>query len=77
LSTGTFVGRDQELAEMLRSLDAAESGQGRLVLLGGEPGIGKTRLADELTIRAADRGDLVLWGRAWRTGLGCWRFART
>jgi tetratricopeptide (TPR) repeat protein len=65
LSTGTFVGRDQELAEMLRSLDAAESGQGRLVLLGGEPGIGKTRLADELTIRAADRGDLVLWGRAW------------
>ena len=35
------------------------------MLLGGEPGIGKTRLAEELAAKATERGALVLWGRCW------------
>ena len=38
-----FVGRQRELAELTAALDDALSGQGRLVMLVGEPGIGKTR----------------------------------
>lgn len=60
-----FVGRDRELRELLQALDEAESGRGRLILLGGEPGIGKSRLADELATRARGRGHQVLWGRGW------------
>ena len=46
-------------------LEAALDGRGGVVLLGGEPGIGKTRLAEELAASAAMRGALVLWGRCW------------
>ena len=60
-----FVGRDRELAEMLEALDASGSGRGRVILLGGEPGIGKSRLADELATRARANGHQVLWGRGW------------
>ncbi len=60
-----FVGRDRELRELLEALDEAGSGRGRLVLIGGEPGIGKSRLADELARRARGRGCQVLWGRGW------------
>ena len=60
-----FVGRDRELRELLDALDDAKSGRGRVILLGGEPGIGKSRLADELAIRARDRGCQVLWGHCW------------
>ena len=48
-----FVGRDRQLDIMLRALDDAMSGRGRVVLLGGEPGIGKTRLAEEFARQAA------------------------
>ncbi len=43
-----FVGRRQELAELKVALDDAMSGHGRLVMLAGEPGIGKTRTTQEL-----------------------------
>jgi KaiC/GvpD/RAD55 family RecA-like ATPase len=36
-----------------------------VVLVAGEPGIGKTRLAEELATQATARGALVLWGRCW------------
>jgi eukaryotic-like serine/threonine-protein kinase len=65
---GTFVGRDRELAELLRGLDDAIGGQGRLFLLVGEPGIGKSRLAEELTQIARARGARVLVGRCWEAG---------
>jgi tetratricopeptide (TPR) repeat protein len=64
----TFVGREVELAELAHGLVAAREGHGRLYLLSGEPGIGKTRLADELTVLAAASGMRALWGRCWQAG---------
>jgi tetratricopeptide (TPR) repeat protein len=64
-SAAPFLGRDAELRELLAGLGEAEGGRGRLVLLGGEPGIGKSRLADELASHARERDHLVLWGRGW------------
>ena len=45
-SSGTFVGRQRELAELNAALEDAISSRGRLVMLAGEPGIGKTRTAE-------------------------------
>ena len=60
-----FVGREQELAALHRCLDAAQGGQGQLVLVGGEPGVGKTRLLAELSEGAKAEGWQVLAGRAY------------
>src|SRR6266508_3807639 len=60
-----FVGREAELAALSADLDAAAGGCGGVVLLAGEPGIGKTRLAEELAAQETARGALVLWGRCW------------
>ena len=63
-----FVGRERELGELVAALDDAVRGRGRLVLIGGEPGIGKSRLADELAARAREQGAQVLVGRCWEAG---------
>ena len=63
-----FVGRDAELSALVGGLDDAFAGRGRLFLLGGEPGIGKSRLAEELVARAGGRGARVLIGRCWEAG---------
>ncbi|HEY2201541.1 MAG TPA: BTAD domain-containing putative transcriptional regulator, partial [Solirubrobacteraceae bacterium] len=65
---GVFVGRERELSELVVALDDAISGQGRLVLLTGEPGIGKSRLGEELAGRARAVGAHVLSGRCWEAG---------
>lgn len=65
---GLFVGRERELAALAAALDDALAGRGRLVLIAGEPGIGKTRLADELVRDAEARGARVLIGRCWEAG---------
>jgi tetratricopeptide (TPR) repeat protein len=65
---GALVGREAEMAELRSALDQALGGQGRLLLLSGEPGIGKSRLADELGRAARARGATVLWGRCWEAG---------
>jgi DNA-binding CsgD family transcriptional regulator/tetratricopeptide (TPR) repeat protein len=59
-----FVGRGRELGELERALDAARAGSGVTVLVAGEAGIGKTRLASELARRARDAGFEVLLGRS-------------
>lgn len=56
------------MAQLEAALDEATRGPGRAVLLMGEPGIGKTRLCDEVAARAARRGLTVLWGRSWEAG---------
>src|SRR5262249_21734486 len=57
------VGREAELGRLVRALDRAIAGEGRLVFLVGEPGIGKTRIARELATRAGALGVAVRWGR--------------
>ena len=68
MSRGAFVGREAELQELLVGLEDAVAGRGRLFLLSGEPGIGKSRLADELVRSARARGARILIGRCWEAG---------
>jgi tetratricopeptide (TPR) repeat protein len=63
-----LVGRERELAALRAALDDAARGHGRLVLVAGEPGIGKSRLADAAARIASDEGFAVLWGRCWEAG---------
>jgi hypothetical protein len=67
-STNSFVGRERELHELRAALEDANTGRGRLFLLSGEPGIGKTRLAEEIAREAAKRGMRAVWGRSWEGG---------
>ena len=63
-----FVGREQEMRALGELLDQAVQGQGGLVLLSGQAGIGKTRTAEELAALAQTRGLAVLWGRCHEGG---------
>src|SRR3712207_7735323 len=56
LAQGTLVGRQREMDELKVTLEEALSGHGQLVMLVGEPGIGKTRTAQELAAHAKSRG---------------------
>ena len=58
----TFVGREREMAGLRAAMDDAIKGHGRVVMLAGEPGIGKTRMAQELASYAQEHGSQVLWG---------------
>jgi tetratricopeptide (TPR) repeat protein len=60
-----FIGRARELDALDQALAGAREGAGRVVLLVGEPGIGKTRLAEEFTHRARAAGGEVLTGRCY------------
>lgn len=62
-SPSCFVGRHRELAELRGWLAEAQNGRGRLVVVHGEPGMGKTRLAEELAARASAQGISVVWSR--------------
>ncbi len=64
----SLVGRGRELAQLETALDAALNGRGGLVLLTGEPGIGKTALAREFVEHAATRGAAWAWGSCWDGG---------
>jgi len=57
-----FVGRKQELALLTDASEAAQAQQGQMVMLAGEPGIGKTRTAQELALLAEEAGAQVVWG---------------
>jgi DNA-binding NarL/FixJ family response regulator len=57
-----FVGREAELATTEAALGRAIEGAGQIVLLSGAAGMGKTRLAEQVTSTARSRGALVAWG---------------
>jgi eukaryotic-like serine/threonine-protein kinase len=63
LARGAFVGREREMESLRSAVEDAFEGRGGIVLLAGEPGIGKTRTAQELTSYAKARGLQVIWGR--------------
>jgi class 3 adenylate cyclase len=65
LATGVFVGRDKEMDELRAGLEDSLSGRGRLMMLVGEPGIGKTRTSEEFATYARLRNVQVLWGRCY------------
>jgi predicted ATPase len=62
VTTGRFVGRTQELARLRGLLARAAGGEPLLVLLGGEAGVGKTRLAEQFAAAAQEQGARVLVG---------------
>ncbi len=62
-----LVGRDVEFGQVMLAVDEARTST-RVVLVEGEPGIGKTRLLEEAANQAAARGATVLWGRAFEGG---------
>lgn len=66
--TSTFVGRRAELHTLENALDAAVARIPQAYLLAGEPGIGKTRLAQEVANVARARGFCVAWARCWEGG---------
>lgn len=74
--TGAFLGslppirlvaRRREVDRLLAATDSVVGGQGRFLILTGEPGIGKTRVAQEAALAAAQRGFLVATGRCYET----------
>ncbi len=73
-----LVGRDREVAELCAGLEDASAGRGRFFLVTGEPGIGKTRLADEVARRASDQAIAVLRAGCWEGGgaPACWPFVQ-
>src|SRR6188508_1943627 len=78
MSTLPLVGRKAELDELISAFERAAAGNGSVCLLSGEPGIGKTRLAQELSAHAKNRGAEVHWGRAWEVegALSLWPWVR-
>lgn len=63
-----FVGREAELRRLQSAFDAAVAGQGGLVMVVGEPGIGKTALCEQLATYAGLRGGRTLVGHCYEKG---------
>ncbi len=63
VTQGRLVGRTAELGRLQSLLTAAAAGQPVVALVGGDAGVGKTRLVTELTAQARERGFTVLVGR--------------
>ena len=64
----SFVGRDRELGELTAAFEEAASGRGRLTMVVGEPGIGKTALCEQLGSFAEEHGGLTLVGHCYEEG---------
>ena len=64
----SLVGRGPVLATARAALDECLAGAGQLLLISGEPGIGKTAVMAELADEGTDRGARVLWGTCWDGG---------
>jgi predicted ATPase len=66
MARGRFVGRERELGWLGGRVRAALGGDAQVVLVAGEPGVGKSRLAEEVAGHASGRGMACGWGRAVR-----------
>lgn len=66
----SLVAREEELGRVLGALEEAAGGSGRMVLVAGEPGVGKTRLAQEVSVHAWESGFLVVAGRCYEAQSG-------
>lgn len=64
LQAAEFVGREDETRQLVEAMTAAQSGDGSTWLVGGESGVGKTRLLEEVRTQAMVEGMLVLEGQA-------------
>jgi tetratricopeptide (TPR) repeat protein len=64
----TFVGREQEVKQLEKAFDGALSGQGSLVMIVGEPGIGKTTITEQLATYVGMRGGTLLVGHCYEEG---------
>ena len=62
-----FIGRVYEMEQLKAGYEDASNGQGRMMTLVGEPGIGKTRMAHEFAASIELRGGQVLWGRCYES----------
>ncbi|UCD57780.1 MAG: DUF2791 family P-loop domain-containing protein, partial [Candidatus Hydrogenedentota bacterium] len=60
-----FVGRESERADLRRYLERAKSGHGVFIMIGGEPGVGKTRMTEELEAEAERHGFLTQTGHCY------------
>lgn len=69
MTARTLVGRDHELGALDEALKAAIAGDRALLMVTGDPGIGKTRLLEELAARMIAHGGIVAWGRMWEVGV--------
>ena len=65
IPSDAFVGRVREVTGLRARIDDARKGRGSVVLVGGEPGIGKTRLAEEAARYATETGMWALRGACW------------
>ncbi|HJW91265.1 MAG TPA: protein kinase, partial [Anaerolineales bacterium] len=65
---GRLVGRERELSEATTYWQRAVAGQGQVLLISGEPGIGKTRLVRELTTRVEISGGRAVRGECYEQG---------
>jgi tetratricopeptide (TPR) repeat protein len=63
-----FVGREPELKQLQSAFDGAISGQGALMMVMGEPGIGKTALCEQLATYVTLRGGRILVGHCYEKG---------
>ncbi len=76
LQAARFIGRDAELEQLTTLLKTMISGQGSAWLVAGESGVGKTRLLEELRVRALVRGVKVLRAQASTVASATYRFWR-
>ena len=67
-ASSDLVGREHELGELAQAISRTAAGRGSLWMLSGEPGVGKTRLADAAEGVAGEAGLDTFWGRCWEGG---------
>jgi tetratricopeptide (TPR) repeat protein len=68
LADSKIIGRDHEVGRLTSAIEDAADGRGSVWYLTGEPGIGKSRLAEEVARLARVRGMRTFWGRCWEAG---------